>query len=90
MTQKSTAKRIKDLPNYLGDVALYELSKGIKEGKVNHKLIILAKHKPRSGSANTSVWFAGSDGKMLTTKAFKSFTSTDLEDAFDQLGYRLI
>lgn len=89
MANKSTATRIKDLTNYVGDVALFELSKGIKKGKDIHKHVVIARAKPRSGLFNTNVWLADEEGKLLSTVPVKTLVTSDMIDALSQLGYKL-
>lgn len=90
MAKRSTAKRIKDLTRYQGDVALFELSKQYKKGAVSTKYIIVGRFKPRSGSINTTAWFANGEGKISLSEPIMQSNSKDMADALDQLGYNLI
>lgn len=90
MARKSTAKRIRDLNTYVGDVGLFELSKMAKNGADSSKFVIVARIKPRSGARNTIVWLADENGKMTSQRPIKEFASKDMIDALDQFGYKLV
>ena len=90
MSRRSTAKRIKDLNNYSGDVGLFELSKLIKKGALSSKYVVVARFKPRSGVKNTTVWFSNEKGDIVSIDPLSEGASKDMVDALDQFGYKLI
>lgn len=86
----STAKKIKDLNTFSGEVGLFELSKQFKKGSIGTNFIIIARVKPRSGLKNTLVWLGNSSGDITLNEPVKEFRSDDIIDAINQLGYKLI
>ncbi len=88
--RSSTAKKIKDLTNYAGEVALFELSKGIKKGPINHKYVIVVRNKPTSGQNNTSIWLANEAGTISYTEPVKEMFSDNMQDALSQFGYKYL
>lgn len=89
MARKSTAKKIKDLNNYAGEVGLFELSKQVKKGGLTTKFVIVARFKPSSGSKNTTVWLSDEKGVTSITEPIAEYVTTDMNDALDQFGFNL-
>lgn len=86
MTRKSTATKVKDLPNYYGDVAVYELSKAYKR---DIKHVVLSKAKPFHGSNWINVWASDENGRISDNKPLVSLGNLTISAAFDKLGYKL-
>lgn len=89
-SKASTAKKIRDLTTYAGEVALFELSKQLKKGVLGTNFIIVAIIKPRNGLKNILVWLADEEGNIPNTETIKEFTAVDMKDALKQLGYQLV
>lgn len=90
MPKRSTAKKIKDLNNYSGEVGLFELSKEIKKKNFSSKFVIAARYQPTSGEKNTTIWFANSVGSVNILQPIVEISSSNMTDAFNQLGYKLV
>lgn len=90
VSRASTAKKIKDLTTFSGEVGLFELSKQLKKGAVGTNFIVVARVKPKSGLKNTLVWLANSSGDITFPEPVKEFRSDDITDAINQLGYKLV
>lgn len=90
MARKSTAKKVKDLNNYAGEVAVFELSKQIKKGGITTKHVVVARFKPRSGSKNTTIWISNEEGVIEMFEPLAEMASKDVTDALDQFGYKLV
>lgn len=89
MTKIPTATKIKDLNTYAGEVAVFELSRGIKKGAITFKHLVVARYTPRSGKTNTSVFLSDEKGAIRFTESIKEMRTSSMTDAFDQLGYTL-
>jgi hypothetical protein len=90
MSRKSKATKVKDLTNYAGEVAVFELSKGIKKGAITFKHIVVARSKPISGFKNTDIFLSDPKGVINYMEPIHSLSSKDMSDALDQIGYQLI
>lgn len=87
MAKKSTAKKIKQLTNYAGDVGLYQLSKQMKQGSLGSRYIVVSKTKGASGTPVIHVWLADEDGRISQVKPITGLKEMPLKDAFFILGY---
>lgn len=90
MSKGSTAKKIKDITRYAGEVGLFELSKQIKKGSLSTKYVVAARFKPTSGAINTTIWFSNDKGTVEFIEPIAQYNSKDMTDAFNQLGYNLV
>lgn len=90
MARKSTAKKIKVLNNYSGEVAVFELSKKVKKGSISTSFVVVARFKPRHGKNNTTIWFSDGNGHINIIEPILETVSEDMTGALATLGYTLI
>lgn len=87
MANKSKATKIRDLNNYAGEVALFELSKQVKKGAISTKFVIVARFKPSHGTKNTTIWLSNDKGVVSFTEPITEMVSKSMQDALDQFGF---
>jgi hypothetical protein len=86
MKQKSTATKVKDLTRYNGEVSVYQLSKAIKK---DIKFVVVARNKPRYGSNWINIWASDEEGVVKNNLPIKSLGDISIEEALNELGYKL-
>lgn len=89
MPKKATAIKVKQLGQYIGDVAVYKLSKQIKRGGLTSNYVLVSKARPLSGSMHITVFFAEESGTVLNPQPIAEFPDMSYEEVFQSLGYEL-
>lgn len=84
-----TAVKSKQLTRYLGEVWVYTLSRVYKKGKFNTKHVVISSPKPISGKKVVNIWSSDENGKMDTTTPINMMVGGTIEEALEQIGYKL-
>lgn len=88
---KATAKKIKPIDRYFGDVGIYQLSKGLKRGRNSIKYLVIFRGRPGSGKPVVSVWPSDDSGVVKDfANPTWSFIGKSIAESLQELGYELI
>ena len=83
------ARKIKQLTNYIGDVGVYELQKGVRK-PFKTEFLLIASTRPISGPAGIAMWVCDEHGVVEVPKPRHTFQSLELSQALNEIGYTLI
>lgn len=83
------ATKIMQLTRYIGDVAVYELSKYLTVGKEKYKHVVVSQAQTVSGGDLVNVWPSDEKGLFTQLKPLKSNKNSNIAATLLELGYKL-
>lgn len=83
------ATKLADINRYVGDVAVYELSRVITKGKDKYKYLVLADSPAVNGKNVQNIWASDERGVIQDLKPLKSAKGGSLAELLLELGFKI-